>query len=153
VPTKDATSVCSPSTLAIDPTRDHRPENEEGRPHPLYAYLYVTDRQEGLIVIGNRPRLAGRRKRTTLASPTLLDGNPENNFLERAATFNPGGLLNGARSMTLNGPLRLRQLHGGPGERSTWMIRCIRGVTSFLGRSDVKGPRKVAVAVSLRVRL
>ena len=26
---------------------------------------------------------------------TLLDGNPENNFLERAVTYNPGGLLDG----------------------------------------------------------
>src|SRR5437764_3127983 len=42
VKTKYATSVCSPSTLAIDPTRDQLPENQETTPiHPLYAYLYV----------------------------------------------------------------------------------------------------------------
>ena len=30
-----------------------RPENEEQKIHPVYAYLYVTDREEGLVVIGN----------------------------------------------------------------------------------------------------
>jgi LVIVD repeat-containing protein len=33
----------------------------------------------------------------------LLDGNPRNNFLKRAAAFNPGGLLNGAVNLTLAG--------------------------------------------------
>jgi len=34
---------------------------------------------------------------------TLLDGNPANNFLKRAATFNPNGILNGARRITIAG--------------------------------------------------
>ncbi len=34
---------------------------------------------------------------------TLLDGNPANNFLKRAATFNPNGVLNGARRITIAG--------------------------------------------------
>ena len=34
---------------------------------------------------------------------TLLDGNPRNNFLNRAATFNPEGKLNGARRITIAG--------------------------------------------------
>ena len=53
VKTKDATALAAPTTLAVDPARTRRPENEEQPIHPLYAYLYVTDREEGLVVIGN----------------------------------------------------------------------------------------------------
>jgi hypothetical protein len=116
VNSKFATSICSPSTMAIDPTRAHRPENLEGRiteigdpsrvfqdgrtVHPLYAYLYLTDREEGLIVIGNP---AGSPNKAGVA--TLLDGDPENNFLQRALTYNPGGLLHGARHIDFYGTL------------------------------------------------
>ena len=34
---------------------------------------------------------------------TLLDGDPSNNFLKRATTFNPGGALTGARRITIAG--------------------------------------------------
>src|SRR5207245_8079845 len=34
---------------------------------------------------------------------TLLDGNPANNFLKRAVTFNPGGVLTGARRIAIAG--------------------------------------------------
>ncbi|MBI4611635.1 MAG: hypothetical protein HY726_21820 [Candidatus Rokubacteria bacterium] len=98
VRTRYATAVASPTTLAVDPTRSRRPENQEQPIHPLYAYLYVTDREEGLVVIGNR---AGSRNRPGVA--TLLDGDPTNNFLERAVTFNPGGILNGAVNLTIAG--------------------------------------------------
>jgi hypothetical protein len=99
VRTKDATSVCSPSTMALDPTRPQLPENGEQRVHPLYAYLYVTDSKEGLVVIGNP--VTEKENRPGVA--TLLDGNPDNNFLSKALAFNPGGLLNGARQMTFAG--------------------------------------------------
>jgi Uncharacterized conserved protein len=33
----------------------------------------------------------------------LLDGNPANNFLQRALAFNPGGILTGARRITIAG--------------------------------------------------
>jgi hypothetical protein len=88
VPTKYATAIAAPSTLAPDPTRVQPPENHEQAVHPIYAYVYVTDKYEGLILVG-----AG----------TLLDGNPLNNFLERAVTFNPDGILCGARSITIAG--------------------------------------------------
>ena len=88
VPTKYAMAVAAPTTLAPDPTRTQLPENREQAVHPLYAYLYVADKYEGLILVG-----AG----------TLLDGNPLNNFLERALTYNPGGLLAGARNVTIAG--------------------------------------------------
>ncbi len=34
---------------------------------------------------------------------TLLDGNPSNNFIGRAKTFNPNGALTGARRITIAG--------------------------------------------------
>ncbi|MBW8884874.1 MAG: hypothetical protein JF612_08900, partial [Planctomycetia bacterium] len=46
------------------------------------------DRYEGLILVG---------------AATLLDGNPLNNFLERALTYNPEGMLAGARNITIAG--------------------------------------------------
>ncbi|MGH9548208.1 MAG: LVIVD repeat-containing protein, partial [Terriglobales bacterium] len=78
--------------------RTHREENEEQAIHLMYGFLYVADKYEGLVIVGD-PNLKGK-------SPgvgTLLDGNPANNFLKRAATFNPGGALNGARRITIAG--------------------------------------------------
>ena len=93
VKTKYATAVASPSTLALDPLREQIPENEEGKIAPLYAFLYVTDKYEGLIVVGDPKKGVG----------TLLDGDPRNNFLGRALTWNPEGKLNGARRITIAG--------------------------------------------------
>ena len=98
VPTKDAQAVASPSTLAVDPLRVELPENEEQPIHLLYGFLYVADKQEGLVVIGD-PNL----KAKTPGVLTLLDGNPANNFLKRALAFNPGGVLTGARRITIAG--------------------------------------------------
>ncbi len=81
VKTKYAAWVAAPATLAVDPARRRRPENEEQPIHPLYAYLYVADREEGLILVN---------------IATLLDGDPRNNFVKREPAFNPSGLLNGA---------------------------------------------------------
>jgi hypothetical protein len=98
VPTKDAAAVASPSTLAVDPLRQQLVENEEQPIHLLYGFLYVADRQEGLIVVGN-PDL----KSKSPGVGTLLDGNPANNFLKRALTFNPDGALTGAHRITIAG--------------------------------------------------
>ena len=98
VPTKYATAVASPSTLAVDPVRTHRPENEEQTIHPLYSFLYVADKIEGLVVIGD-PDPKSKRPGVS----TLLDGNPQNNFLKRALAFNPDGILAGARRITIAG--------------------------------------------------
>ncbi len=98
VPTKFATAVASPSTQAVDPVRSRRPENEEQSIHPLYSYLYVADKYEGLVVIGD-PDPKSKRPGVS----TLLDGNPQNNFLKRALAFNPDGILNGARRITIAG--------------------------------------------------
>ncbi|MBV9241327.1 MAG: hypothetical protein JO314_04890, partial [Acidobacteria bacterium] len=119
VPTKYATAVASPSTLAVDPARwrtvmnpdgtfkqvppdealrlnaeadkagKPRPAiNEEGPIAPIYAYLFVADKYEGLILVN---------------VATLLDGDPRNNFLKRDLTFNPGGVLTGANNIVMAG--------------------------------------------------
>ncbi len=70
--------------------------NEEQPIHPLYAYLYVADREEGLILVG---------------AATLLDGDPLNNYLKRAldpavypnGAYNPDGALTGANNITIAG--------------------------------------------------
>jgi hypothetical protein len=98
VPTKNALAVASPTTLAIDPLRQQWPENEEQAVHLLYGFLYVADKEEGLVIIGN-PDL----KSKSPGVGTLLDGNPANNFLKRALAFNPGGVLTGARRIAIVG--------------------------------------------------
>jgi hypothetical protein len=98
VPTKNAQAVASPTTLGVDPLRSQLPENEEQPIHLLYGFLYVADKEEGLVIIGNSDLNA--------KSPgvgTLLDGNPANNFLKRALAFNPGGALTGARRLIIAG--------------------------------------------------
>jgi hypothetical protein len=98
LPTKYAQAIASPTTLGVDPLRAHDPANEEQGIHLMYGFLYVADKYEGLVIVGN-PDLKGK-------SPgvgTLLDGNPSNNFLKRALAFNPEGRLNGARRITIAG--------------------------------------------------
>jgi hypothetical protein len=98
VPTKNAIAIASPSTLAVDPLRVQLPENEEQAIPLLYGFLYVADKDEGLVVIGNPDP-----KAKTPGVGTLLDGNPANNFLQRALAFNPDGILTGARRITIAG--------------------------------------------------
>jgi hypothetical protein len=98
LPTKDAAAIGSPTTLGVDPLRIRLPENEEQSIHLLYGFLYIADREEGLVIVGN-PDL----KSKSPGVGTLLDGNPSNNFLKRALTFNPDGVLTGARRITIAG--------------------------------------------------
>ena len=115
VKTKYATAVAAPSTLAVDPARwrlttdgqmvdpDRARQlpaekllNEEQPIHPLYAYLYVVDKFEGLILVN---------------AATLLDGDPLNNYLKRQldpnkyanGAFNPDGALTGANNIVIAG--------------------------------------------------
>ena len=114
VDTKYATAVAAPTTLAVDPARWRittdgkmvppgeavraaaKLVNEEQPIHPLYAYLYVVDKYEGLIVVN---------------AATLLDGDPLNNYLKRQldparyanGAFNPDGVLDGANNITIAG--------------------------------------------------
>ncbi len=88
IKTAYATSVTLPSTLINDPNRNRLPQNEEQPIAAYHGYAFVTDLVEGLIVVD---------------VATLLDGNPANNFIKRAATFNPDGKLNGARHAWMAG--------------------------------------------------
>jgi hypothetical protein len=81
VRTRYATSIALPSTLALDPARVRLPENEEQPIDPFYGYAFVSDLEEGLVVVN---------------VATLVDGNPQNNFLKKDVAFNPGGVLRGA---------------------------------------------------------
>ena len=139
LPTKYAMSVATPTTLGVDPLRSHHKENEEQSVHLMYGFLYVADKYEGLIVVGD-PNLQGK-------SPgvgTLLDGNPANNFLKRALAFNPDGILNGARKIMIAGTFAY--------------LLCDRGlvvvdldnplkprVTATLGAPSLVEPRGIAV--------
>jgi hypothetical protein len=91
-------AVATPTTLGLDPLRTHRKENEEQSIHLMYGFLYVADKYEGLVIVGD-PNL----KSQSPGVGTLLDGNPGNNFLKRALAFNPNGVLNGARRITIAG--------------------------------------------------
>ena len=82
----------------MDPTRTQRPENEEQTIHPLYAYLYVADARKAWWSSATRSTAPTGR-----ACRRCSTANPTNNFLERALTFNPDGLLTGAVNITIAG--------------------------------------------------
>ncbi len=129
VRTKYAQAVAAPTTMAPDPTRKQDPLNHEAAVHPLYAYLYVADKFEGLVLVG-----AG----------TLLDGDPTNNFLERAVTFNPDGLLCGARAVSFVGTYAYVSCDAGLVVVDLDDPKCPR-VTAVLGADQgIINPRAVA---------
>ena len=92
MPSKNATCVAVPTNQAINPLRNTgdlmRVTNLEQPFHPIYNYAFITDAEEGLIVVDVN---------------TLMDGEPRNNYFKRAVTWNEGGVLAGARHITLAG--------------------------------------------------
>ncbi|MBL8795915.1 MAG: hypothetical protein JNM56_18580 [Planctomycetia bacterium] len=88
VRTKDARYVALPTTMILDPTRTRMAANKEQAIHPLYGYAAVADACEGLVLVN---------------VTTLIDGIPTNNFIDRAVTFNPDGLLTGAKHIAFHG--------------------------------------------------
>jgi len=88
VPTRDATAVALPTNMPMALDRRGDPANREQPIHPLYRYAYVSDREEGLVLVD---------------VATLTDGDPRNNFLRRAVTFNPEGAMTGAENLTVAG--------------------------------------------------
>jgi hypothetical protein len=91
VASKNATCMALPTNQPIAPGRNTpalREANQEQAFHPIYSYAVVTDAEEGLILVN---------------VDTLSDGDPRNNSLKRAATWNPGNVLKGARHVTLGG--------------------------------------------------
>jgi hypothetical protein len=139
VPTKDALAVASPTTLGVDPLRQQLPENEEQPIHLLYGFLYVADREEGLVVIGNSDL-----KSKSPGVGTLLDGNPANNFLKRALAFNPNGILNGAHRITIAGTYAYILT-----DKSLVVVDLDNPlaprVTATIGAPDLDNPRGIAV--------
>lgn len=106
VASKNATCMALPTNQNIAPLRNEAMQtmmvkdmvtggeisllkaNQEQTFHPLYSYAVVTDSEEGLILVNVN---------------TLADGDPRNNNLKRAVTWNAGGVLKGARHITLGG--------------------------------------------------
>jgi len=92
VSSSNATCIALPSNQPINPERNQgekmRVDNQEQPFHPQYNYAFVTDAKEGLILINVN---------------TLSDGEPRNNKLRRALTWNPGDVLAGASHLTIGG--------------------------------------------------
>jgi hypothetical protein len=88
VSTKNARSFALPTTMPVAPFREQLPENLEKPMHPIYHYAAIADAEEGLILVN---------------VDTLQDGDPTNNFLERALTWNEDAILTGARFITFAG--------------------------------------------------
>ncbi len=100
---KNATCVALPTNQPIAPHRQNSPgfglsaeqmrdlilnTNMEQPFHPIYHYAFITDAEEGLILTD---------------VDTFADGELRNNFIERVLTWNEGGVLNGARHITIGG--------------------------------------------------
>lgn len=92
VATKNATCIALPTNQPIAPLRNRGElmsiTNQEQPFHPIYHYALITDSEEGLILVD---------------VDTLADGEPRNNFLKRSLTWNEGGVLKGARHLTVAG--------------------------------------------------
>jgi hypothetical protein len=92
VPTTNATCMALPTNQPIAPERNQgdlmRVTNQEQAFHPMYNYAFIVDAVEGLIVVDVN---------------TFADGEPRNNFIKRAATWNDANVLKGARHITLGG--------------------------------------------------
>ena len=91
VESENATCMALATNQPINPlknTPQMQKDNQEQPFHPIYNYAVITDSVEGLILVDVN---------------TLGDGEPRNNFLDRAVTWNDGGVLTGARHVTLAG--------------------------------------------------
>ncbi len=91
VSSKNATCMALPTNQPIAPTRstpEMREMNQEQPFLPIYHYAAITDSEEGLILVN---------------VDTMADGEFRNNKLERAVTWNPDGVLDGARHIVLAG--------------------------------------------------
>jgi hypothetical protein len=90
--TRNATCIALPTNQPVHPPRNEgelmRDVNLEQPFHPIYNYAAITDSVEGLILADIN---------------TFADGDLGNNFMERAVTWNPGGVLAGASHITIGG--------------------------------------------------
>ncbi|MBL4682743.1 MAG: hypothetical protein JKY88_18760 [Pseudomonadales bacterium] len=92
IKSSNATCLSLSTTQPVAPDRNvgdlMRITNQEQPTHPIYKYAIISDSVEGLIL-------------TDIS--TLSDGEPRNNFLDRALTWNEGGVLDGAVHLTVGG--------------------------------------------------
>jgi hypothetical protein len=92
IKSRNATCIALPTNQSINPARNEgelaRVTNQEQPMHPVYSYAFITDSEEGLIVVDVN---------------TLADGEARNNLLKRALTWNENGILDGAVHLTIGG--------------------------------------------------
>ncbi len=92
IASRNATCVALPTNQPINPRKNQgelmRVTNQEQPFHAIYNFALITDAEEGLILVDVN---------------SLQDGEPRNNFLRRALTWNGGGALKGARHVTVGG--------------------------------------------------
>lgn len=84
----NATGLDMPASGPMDFGRPQSTVNMEGKRWEGFRYAYITDDVEGLILVDCN---------------TFFDRNPQNNFVHRALTFNPGGALTGATGVKVAG--------------------------------------------------
>ncbi|MEO6064394.1 MAG: hypothetical protein ABIP49_01255, partial [Lysobacterales bacterium] len=92
IKSKNATCAVLATTQPVQPSRSRsqmmQKVNLETPMHAIYEYLFIVDAEEGLIATN---------------IDTLHDFEPRNNKLTRALTWNPQGMLTGARHLTIAG--------------------------------------------------
>lgn len=88
VDSTDARWVAVPISVPVAIDRQITPDRTQPFVPPLFHYAFIADRHEGLISVD---------------IATLMDGDPQNNRLEAAARFNPGGALTGAEHVAFAG--------------------------------------------------
>ncbi len=90
--TTDASCIALPTNQPVNPPKNEgdlmRVDNQEQPIHAIYNYALIVDRVEGLILTNIN---------------TFADGDLDNNFLERAVTWNPDNILAGARHISIGG--------------------------------------------------
>jgi len=93
VKSKNATCMALPTMQPINPLRNTKQMQEMNQEQPflpIYSYAAVTDAEEGLIMVNVN---------------TMADGEFRNNKLNRAVTWNEGGVLDGAKHIVLAGEI------------------------------------------------
>lgn len=93
VKSKNATCMALPTMQPINPLRNDKKMQEMNQEQPflpIYSYAAVSDAEEGLIMVN---------------VDTMADGEFRNNKLDRAVTWNEGGVLDGANHIMLAGEI------------------------------------------------
>ncbi len=97
VKTANATCMALPTNQPIAPTRstpEMRVINQEQAFLPIYNYAVVTDAVEGMILVNVNTLADGEFRNNKLTRKVFTDGSD---------AWNPGGVLTGARHITLAG--------------------------------------------------